>query len=325
MKMIKLSLFFYLILLSLPNSADILLKNPQVSESVYKYYLERNPEAKSFILSLLDKENSNLEKEMFNDYKNAKKSLFLNKLNSAKYFFTNITSKTHQKDWRKHIRKIIFSSYIHLAELNPVKIKLYLSQALHFDLDESLEGLIQNKLTQKKYYKIKSKRLLINWRIPQLFKNKHIFINGCSIKKKSISLPNSKIRISIFSNDHLPFSRIIHAKDVNTKKIHLQPILNLNENIKNKFTSMGVEENLIYINKDQKISNFSVNIKEINIEKNKLVNLTPPIILKNKTNKTDTFFKRYLGFGLFAISALLIKKYGEKNKQTTIPSLSFGF
>ena len=153
---------------------------------------------------------------------------------SAKPVYQSIIHQAHSFDWEEEERKIIFYSFLRLAQLerNVHKSKLLLKEAMIFEQDLKLDFKLFPPPLVKAYQQIKKSSLLTSLDLKNIFPiHEVVLINGRMYQNtQKLSLPYGTYRITALSSSHNSWSEVISLSHLILKKF--KPHLWLQENVR---------------------------------------------------------------------------------------------
>ena len=142
---------------------------------------------------------------------------------SAKMTYQAVVNHTHAFDWDTEERKIIFYSFLRLAQLETEeqRSKLLLKKAVVFGKNLKVDLSLFPPPLVKAYHQIKESIHLISFDLRNIFPNHEwILINGAGYSHdQQVSLPDGTYRITALSSSHKAWTQIISLAQLVTKKI----------------------------------------------------------------------------------------------------------
>ena len=172
----------------------------------------------------------------------AQKSFLKDHLNQAGDYFRSITKKAYKKDWTGEAQKIIFYSFLRLAQIEwkglEAEALLYSASifAPHLDPDTKLfpPPLIQ------KFNSIRKNQAKISVSLRKIFPfHETILINGRKFSNE-VHLPYGEYRVTALSSSHKKWSRVISLSQLVQKRIVTMPLVS--GSCRNPVFSKGVEK-----------------------------------------------------------------------------------
>ena len=213
------------VLIPLPALAVIVIRSPQTSREEFKNYIQTEqaqPYSNILLGDIKKKNKKNMEPLLFL-LGQAQKSFLKSHLKTAGEYFQSIVKMADQHDWPEEARKIIFYSYLRLAQIEwqGENAEIFLHSALVFDSTMQPEPSLFPPPLLKKLEKLKKT-------MPQtVLYLKHIFpfhevilINGKEFSsQKKLKLPYGSYRVTALSSSHKTWSQKIALTQLIQKKV----------------------------------------------------------------------------------------------------------
>ena len=215
---------FFFIFICLFLSQEILGKKPLIQSQdtsfvEYQAYLQ----AHSKYISVINyKKNIHPFKkhknEIFNLFTKAQKSYLKKNIKKNIKIFKKIIHLKFKDDWTFSERKIIFYSFLRLAELDIKNTNYWIKESLFFDLFQRPSTHFFSPPFQKKWIKQKKQLKLISFKIPKSLKKDFpiVKINGQTLKSnKKIKLVDDILyRFHFLSNTYKPIILIAKPNNI---------------------------------------------------------------------------------------------------------------
>ena len=207
------------------SALSYVVKAPQTPFSEFISYLQTESSF-SYAQKQADslRENFQFEQEdMLSLLEQAQESFLKDHLKNSSEIFHSITQKAYEKDWSEEVRKIIFYSFLRLAQIEGKGEfpDSFIHSAVVFAFDLSPDETLFPPPLVEKLNEIKEKLPQLSFRLGKIFPNHEIvFING---KKHSLNeeirLPYGNYRVTALSSSHQAWSQVISLSELIRKKV----------------------------------------------------------------------------------------------------------
>ena len=207
------------------SKTNYVVKAPQTSWIEFISYLESESS-----LSYAEKQKEwlqkNLEierKEILSLLDQAQESFLKGHLKDASEYFNEITKRAYKKDWDSETQKIIFYSFLRLAQIEKRGNfpESFLHSAITFASHLNPDPNIFQPPFIEKFNQIKKQLPLIYFRLGKIFSNhEKVLINGKEFPMdKKIRLPYGKYRVTALSSSHKSWNQVILISELVRKNI----------------------------------------------------------------------------------------------------------
>ena len=237
----------FVLLIGMPaSSMPSLLKAPQTPLEEFSAYVQTEgitPYSKVQLEQIQEQSDSIQRLTVL--LEQAQKSFLKDHLNQAGDYFRTITQMAYEKDWAEEAQKIIFYSFLRLAQIEWKGLSseafLYSASifAPHLDPDKNLfpPPLIQ------KFQSIKKNQSSLSLSLKQIFPfHETMLINGRVFSNK-VQLPYGEYRVTALSSSHKKWSRVISLSQLVQKRVVTTPLVS--GSCQHPVFSKGVDRNQV--------------------------------------------------------------------------------
>lgn len=224
------SLFLsFVLLVTWPSySMPVVLKAPQTPLEEFSAYVQTE-DITSYAQKELEKiqDQSNSIKNLRVLLEQAQKSFLKDHLHQSGDYFRSIVKMAYDKDWVDEAKKIIFYSFLRLAQIEwkGLESEAFLYSAYVFaphlepDADLFPPPLIQ------KFYSIRKNQPKLSISLRQIFPfHEVVLINGRKFSN-SVELPYGEYRMTALSSSHKKWSRVISLSQLVQQRIITTPLV----------------------------------------------------------------------------------------------------
>ena len=227
--MLKSLFLSFVLLITWPSySLSAVLKAPQTPLEEFSAYIQTE-DAVSYSKAQLEKiqKQSTALKQLTALLEQAQKSFLKDHLHQSGGYFRTITKKAYKKDWNDEAQKIIFYSFLRLAQIEWKGLKsealLYSASIFAPHLSPDTE-LFPPPLIQK-FHSIKKQQAKLTASLKQIFPfHELILINGRVFSGK-VQLAYGEYRVTALSSSHKKWSRVISLSKLVQKRIVTMPLV----------------------------------------------------------------------------------------------------
>ena len=239
------SLFlFFILLITLPSySFPVVLKAPQTPLEEFSAYIQTESVV-SYSKAQLEKiqNQSTSVKQLTVLLEQAQKSFLKDHLHQSGGYFRSITKKAYKKDWADEAQKIIFYSFLRLAQIEwkGLEPEAFLYSAIIFAPHLSPDTELFPPPLVQKFHSIKKNQAKLTVFLKQIFPfHELILINGRVFSGK-VRLPYGEYRVTALSSSHKKWSRVISLSKLVQKRIVTAPLVS--GNCRNPVFSKNVQK-----------------------------------------------------------------------------------
>lgn len=313
--------------------ATITLKAPQTSRTEFNTYIktEQAQSYSQFLLEKIRQQEKDVEQLIFL-LEQAQEAFLKDHLKTAGEYFQLIVQKADEKDWVEEVRRIIFYSFLRLAQIewkseNP---EIFLHSALLFDFDlEPDSSLFPPPLIQK-FSSLKKDLPRISLYLKHIFPfHEIILINGkVFFQNDKPDLPYGQYRVTALSSSHKTWKKNISLSHLSQKKIITPSWVSgscSHPVVPKKFMDYRVLfPDFCWWSKplNSAVKHSKKSLKNVNLVKS--ISEKPASNFLRKNKKWIA-----LGLGFFVISAVVVqsqKKQSKENKsKKKQPTIKVGF
>ncbi len=222
------SFFLFFILFTAPSSYSTLLKAPQTPLEEFSAYVQTES-AVSYAQRQFEQIQTQPDdiKKLRLMLEQAQRSFLKDHLHQSGDYFRSIVKMAHQKDWAAEAQKIIFYSFLRLAQIEwkglEAEALLYSASVLAPQLEPDVQ-LFPPPLIQK-FNAIRKKQAKLSVSLKRIFPfHEIILINGRVFSNK-VRLPYGEYRVTALSSSHRKWSRIISLSQLVQKRIVTAPLV----------------------------------------------------------------------------------------------------
>ncbi len=175
--------------------------------SYSQYYLSQTPKTRNVDLLL-------------KEFESAQKYYLVKSFDFARTHYTRVIEMMDLDEWKDLHRKVIYLSFIRLAEVEPGNQIQWIRKALRFSLDidpsklEISKGMLKTIKNVKKGFSNE----VIRWEVGSLKSDfKYILINGHTVdlsKIETIKVPSGQFRVTFLSDIYKPQTYQIGAQQI---------------------------------------------------------------------------------------------------------------
>lgn len=249
-------LFLSLYLFCIQATAEqIVLKSPNVSIHEFNAFMMTQPKAKTYVELQKDQlVDLKIKKALSRSFTKAQKSYFTESSDLTIEKFKTVLGFKYLADWGPAERSQILHAHIRIAELtenSTDKTKL-LKAAAQFSMGMKLNAKIFSPPTLKEYETIQTQLKARLWD-PQANENIYstALINGRAypiIEGQPLMLPRGQVRLTLLSNTHQAFSRVLDSENLKELKLSAKPLITGSCNNFNLDPSLLKFDTKIYFN-----------------------------------------------------------------------------
>lgn len=219
----------FILLATLPSySMPVLLKAPQTPLEEFFAYVQTEdivPYSKAQLEEI--QEQSTDVQELTVLLEQAQKSFLKGHLNQAGDYFRTITQRAYEKDWVEEAQKIIFYSFLRLAQIEwkGLSAEALLHSASIYAPHLQPETRLFPPPLMQKFQSIKKNLSKISLSLKQVFPfHETILINGRVFSNKT-QLPYGEYRVTALSSSHKKWSRVISLSQLVQKRVVTVPLV----------------------------------------------------------------------------------------------------
>ena len=235
----------FILLMALPSysSLPVLLKAPQTPLEEFSAYIQTE-DITSYSKSQVEEiqEQSSAVKQLTVLLEQAQKSFLKDHLHQSGDYFRSIVKKAYKKDWGEEAQKIIFYSFLRLAQIEwkgfEAEAFLYSASVFAPHLNPDTE-LFPPPLIQK-FQSIKKNQARLSVSLKQIFPfHEIVLINGRVFSNK-VRLPYGEYKVTALSSSHKKWSRVISLSKLVQKRVVTAPLVS--GSCQNPVFSKGVDK-----------------------------------------------------------------------------------
>lgn len=227
--MLKFLFLSFVLLITLPSySLPVVLKAPQTPLEEFSAYIQTE-DAVSYSKAQFEKiQNQSTDvKQLTVLLEQAQKSFLKDHLHQSGGYFRAIVKKAYKKDWTDEAQKIIFYSFLRLAQIEwkGLESEAFLYSAVIFAPHLSPDTELFPPPLVQKFQSIKNNQAKLTVFLKQIFPfHELILINGRVFSGK-IQLAYGEYKVTALSSSHKKWSRVISLSKLVQKRIVTAPLV----------------------------------------------------------------------------------------------------